>query len=134
MVSAVSLGNPALASRRELELVRPSTRALLVQVLDRVSDVLHRRGPFRRHVFEPVLRLLALDDGVDDQERNMYALVAELSRLRLDECARRERRRRPRAAARIAPPRRAARDLHERAAPAAGKHASADPENVEDRG
>src|SRR6266516_3465432 len=75
------LGNPALESRRELELVRPCARALLVEVPDRVHDILHRGRPFRGLVFEPVLRLLALDDRVDDQQRDMDALVSKLRRL-----------------------------------------------------
>src|SRR3954447_15281807 len=72
----VSLGNPALERRRELQFVRPCPRALLMQVLDRADDVLHRGGLLRRCVLQPALRLLALDDRVDDEQRDVNALLA----------------------------------------------------------
>src|SRR6266567_8722918 len=37
-----SLWNPAFERRRELQLVRPPARALLVKILDRLGDLLHR--------------------------------------------------------------------------------------------
>src|SRR3954449_9077302 len=71
----VSLGNPALERRRELQFVRPCPRALLVQVLDRAHDVLHRGGLLRRCVLQPALRLLALDDRVHDEQCDVHAVL-----------------------------------------------------------
>src|SRR6478752_5619882 len=72
------LRNPALERGRELELVRPRARALPVQILDRARDLLHRRGLLRRLLLEPLPRLVALDDRVDDQERHVHPSFTEL--------------------------------------------------------
>src|SRR5207244_8407217 len=53
-------------------------------------------------LFEPFGRLLALDHRVDDEQRHVDVVLAQLGRLRLDERSGGERRRRPRSSARVA--------------------------------
>ena len=59
-----------------------------------------------------------LDAGVDDQQRDLDPVLAQLEGRRLRERADAERARRPEPAAGHRPPRRAARDLHDRGGPA----------------
>src|SRR5262249_50322276 len=77
----LSLRNPALERRRELQLVGPRARGLPVEVLDRRRHVFHRRGLLGRRVLEQMRGLLAVDDRVDDEQGDMDTLVAQLGRL-----------------------------------------------------
>src|SRR5205809_6473338 len=98
--------------------MRPPARALAVQVLDRLRDVLHRGRLLAWFLLEPLRRLVALDHGVDDEERSVRVVLAQLRGLSLDQRPSGERRRRPGASARVAATRRTACDLDQRAAAA----------------
>src|SRR6266566_1213673 len=127
-----ALGDPAFERGRELQLMRPSAWALLVEVLDRLGDLLHRGRLLGRLLLEPLRRLIALDHRVNDEQGRVDVVLAQLRRLSLDERAGGERGRRPGPSAGIAATRRAAGDLNQGALAALDQNTPAHAQNVED--
>ena len=66
---------PDVAAGSDLELVRPAARRLGGEVGDGAGDVLLGRGQLGRLALQALVRLLALDRRIHDQERGVNAVA-----------------------------------------------------------
>src|SRR4051812_48218591 len=110
-------GRPVLGERGELELVCRGARVLVGEEQDGIGDPARVGQRFRRDTGAcgPVERL---DARVDDEQRDLDAVGAQLERGRVADRSHAERSRRPQTTARHCAPCRAAGDLHQSRRPA----------------
>ncbi len=110
------LGQPAVAGGRDHQLVRQAAHVLCGQVAHGRRDVGLADQCAGRHGGGALGRLRRLDGGVDDQQRHVDVLLAQLLRRRVHERAGGRGTRGPGTAAGHGPAGRSTRDLHDRAA------------------